>query len=345
MPESSTRLPLARYPDLRLRRLRAKTWTRQLVAESRLSAADLIWPIFLIDGVNQTQEVPTMPGVLRRSIDLAVAAAAEAADLGIPAIALFPATPVELKSDLGHEALNPDNLVHQACRAIKQAGINIGIMVDIALDPYTTHGHDGIALDGKIANDETVAILVKQALESCAAGADILAPSDMMDGRIGALRQAVEAAGYCDVLILSYAAKYASGFYGPYRDAIGSGKALASSKLYPSDKSTYQMDSANSAEAMREVALDLAEGADMVMIKPGMPYLDIIKLVKDSFGVPTVAYQVSGEYAMLMAAAERGFLDGPRVLMESLLCFKRAGADAIVTYYALEAAKRLANRQ
>ncbi len=344
MSNSSSRLPLARYPQLRMRRLRAQSWTRRLVAESRLSAADLIWPIFLIDGINRTEQIPTMPGVERLSIDLAVKAAREAAELGIPVIALFPATPPALKTDMGDEALNENNLVHQACRAIKAARIPIGIMVDIALDPYTTHGHDGIALDGRIANDETVDILVRQALASCAAGAEILSPSDMMDGRIGAIRTAVEAAGYKDVLILSYAAKYASGFYGPYRDAIGSGKALAGSTLYPSDKSTYQMDSANAHEAMREVALDLAEGADMVMVKPGLPYLDIIRMVKETFAVPTVAYQVSGEYAMLMAASERGFLDGPRVLMESLVCFKRAGADAIVTYYALEAARRLAGK-
>ncbi len=342
MSDFSSKLPLARFPALRPRRLRAQDWTRRLVAETRLSSHDFIWPLFLIPGENVTEPVPTMPGVIRRSVDLAVKAAAEAASLGIPVVALFPATPPALKTELGHEALNPDNLVHQACRAIKAAKINIGIMVDIALDPYTTHGHDGIAIEGKIANDPTVEILVKQALESVRAGADILSPSDMMDGRIGAIREALEAQGDQDILILAYAAKYASAFYGPYRDAIGSGKALAGSTLYPGDKRSYQMDAANGDESLREVALDLAEGADMVMVKPGMPYLDIVRRVKDTFAVPTVAYQVSGEYSMLMAAVERGFMDHERVMMESLLAFKRAGADAIVTYFALDAARILA---
>jgi len=334
-------MTLARFPDSRLRRLRAFDWSRRLVRENSLSPGDLIWPIFLIEGENRSEAIATMPGVERRSIDLAVAAAGEAASLGIPALALFPATPPAFKSDDGKEALNPDNLVHRACRAIKKAVPDIGLMVDIALDPYTAHGHDGIVIDGRIANDETVAILVRQALASVAAGADILAPSDMMDGRVGAIRQALETRGHRDILILAYAAKYASAFYGPYRDAIGSGLALNKSAAYPGDKRSYQMDPANSDEALREVALDIAEGADMVMVKPGMPYLDIIRRVKDEFHMPTIAYQVSGEYSMLMAAAERGFLDLDRVMMESLLSFKRAGADAIVTYFAPRAARIL----
>jgi porphobilinogen synthase len=333
--------PLAAYPIARPRRLRASPWIRRLVSEHSLSAKDLIWPIFLIPGSNRREAVATMPGVERLSIDLAVKAAEEAAQLGIPAIALFPATPPELKTERGEEAFNPDNLVNQACRAIRAAQIPIGLMVDVALDPYTTHGHDGIPKNGHIDNDETVAALVQQALLSAGAGADILSPSDMMDGRVGAIREALEAQGHTNVTILAYAAKYASGFYGPYRDAIGSGKALAGSTLYPSDKSTYQMDSANTDEAIREVAMDLAEGADMVMVKPGMPYLDIIRRVSETFAVPTIAYQVSGEYSMLVAASERGFLDLDRVMMESLLCFKRAGADAIVTYFALTVAKKL----
>jgi porphobilinogen synthase len=333
--------PLAAYPIARPRRLRASPWIRRLVSEHTLTAKDLIWPIFLIPGSNRREAVATMPGVERLSIDLAVKAAEEAAQLGIPAIALFPATPPELKTERGDEALNPGNLVNQACRAIRAAQIPIGLMVDVALDPYTTHGHDGIPKNGHIDNDETVEALVQQALLSADAGADILSPSDMMDGRVGAIRTALEEKGHTNVTILAYAAKYASGFYGPYRDAIGSGKALAGSTLYPSDKTTYQMDSANSDEAIREVAMDLAEGADMVMVKPGMPYLDIIRRVSETFAVPTIAYQVSGEYSMLVAASERGFLDLDRVMMESLLCFKRAGADAIVTYFALTVAKKL----
>jgi porphobilinogen synthase len=311
------------------------------VSEHNLTAKDLIWPIFLIPGTNRREAVATMPGVERLSIDLAVKAAEEAAQLGIPAIALFPATPPDLKTERGDEALNPGNLVNQACRAIRAAQIPIGLMVDVALDPYTTHGHDGIPKNGHIDNDETVTALVQQALLSADAGADILSPSDMMDGRVGAIRQALEARGHTNVTILAYAAKYASGFYGPYRDAIGSGKALAGSTLHPSDKSTYQMDSANTDEAIREVAMDLAEGADMVMVKPGMPYLDIVRRVKDEFSMPTFVYQVSGEYAMLKAAAQNGWLDHDGVMMESLLAFKRAGADGILTYFAIQAAEKL----
>ena len=329
------------YPELRMRRLRAHDWSRRLVSEHSLSSADLIWPIFLIEGTKRTEAIGTMPGIERRSIDLAVACAREAKSLGIPVLALFPATPNEKKSADGREALNPDNLVNQACRAIKREVPDIGLMVDIALDPYTTHGHDGIVIDGRIANDETVEILVRQAMIAVEAGADILAPSDMMDGRVGAIRQALEKAGAQDSLILAYAAKYASAFYGPYRDAIGSNTALKASLICPDDKRSYQMDPANGEESLRETALDIAEGADLVMVKPGMPYLDILYRVKEEFRMPTVVYQVSGEYSMLMAAAERGFLDEERVMMESLLAFKRAGADAIITYFAPRAAALL----
>jgi porphobilinogen synthase len=324
------------FPGTRLRRLRRHEWVRRMVAEHRLSAADLIWPLFLIDGEKKREPIAAMPGVERLSTDEAVRAAEEAATLGIPAMALFPYTDSSLKTEDGGEALNSDNLVCRTVRAIKKAVPNVGLMCDVALDPYTSHGHDGILIDGYVANDETVEVLVRQALVQAEAGCDIIAPSDMMDGRVGAIRAALEKNGHKDVLIVAYAAKYASAFYGPFRDAIGSAKALTG------DKRTYQMDPANGDEAMREVALDIAEGADMVMVKPGMPYLDIVRRVKDAFGVPTLVYQVSGEYSMITAAIERGWLDRERAIMESLLGFKRAGADAILTYFAREAAHILA---
>ena len=288
-----------------------------------------------MEGKSRREPVASMPGVERLSVDLVVEAAKEAAGLGIPALALFPYTDPALKSADGKEALNPDNLICRSVRAIKREVPSIGIMCDVALDPYTSHGHDGILVDGYVSNDETVSLLVRQALVQVAAGCDILAPSDMMDGRIGAIRRALEENGHHDTILLAYAAKYASAFYGPYRDAIGSAKALTG------DKRTYQMDPANSDEALREVALDVAEGADMVMVKPGMPYLDIVRRVKDRFAMPTIAYQVSGEYSMLLAAIERGWLERERTILESLIAFKRAGADAIVTYFAREAAQVL----
>ncbi len=319
-----------------MRRLRRHDWSRRLVAESQLSAADFIWPLFVIDGENRRENVATMPGVERLSVDLIAGAAEEAAKLGIPVIALFPNTDPSLKSDDGREALNANNLVCRAVRAIKKAVPQIGVLCDVALDPYTSHGHDGILIDDDVANDESVELLVRQALVQAEAGCDIIAPSDMMDGRVGAIRAALEENGFRNTLIMAYAAKYASAFYGPFRDAVGSAKALTG------DKRTYQMDPANGDEALREVALDLAEGADMVMVKPGMPYLDIVRRVKETFGVPTFAYQVSGEYSMLVAAAERGFLDRDRVILESLTAFKRAGASGILTYFARDAAKLLA---
>jgi len=328
-------MTLASYPHLRMRRLRRHDWSRRLVAENALTASDLIWPLFLVDGENKRVAIPSMPGVERLSVDCAVAAAEEAAHLGIPVIALFPNTADAKKTDDGREAENPDNLVCRAVRAIKKAAPDIGIMCDVALDPYTSHGHDGLLIDGYVANDETVAVLLRQALVQAEAGCDILAPSDMMDGRIGAIRTALEAKGHQDVILLAYAAKYASAFYGPFRDAVGSAKALTG------DKRTYQMDPANTDEALREVALDIAEGADMVMVKPGLPYLDVLRRVKDRFGMPTVVYQVSGEYSMLMAAIERSWLDAARVIPESLTAFKRAGADAIITYFARDVARRL----
>jgi len=303
--------------------------------ETRLSADDLIWPIFLIEGSKQRSPVGSMPGVERLSVDLAVAAAADAAKLGIPAIALFPNTDPSLRDERASEALNPANLVCRAARAIKTSVPEIGVICDVALDPYTSHGHDGLLIDGEIDNDRTVEVLVRQALVQAEAGCDILAPSDMMDGRIGAIREALERSGLTHTQILAYAAKYASAFYGPFRDAVGSGGLLKG------DKRGYQMDPANSDEALREVGQDIAEGADMVMVKPGMAYLDIIRRVKDTFHVPTFAYQVSGEYAMVVAAAERGWIDRERVILESLMAFKRAGADAILTYFALEAVRLL----
>ena len=328
----------AAYPHLRMRRTRQAEWSRRLVAESRLDVSDLIWPLFLIDGNNLRVPVNSMPGVERLSIDHAARAAERAAELGIPAIALFPNTEPTLRDGAASEAFNDENLVCRAVRTIKAAVPEIGVICDIALDPYTDHGHDGLIVDDRIDNDHTIEALVRQSLTHVEAGCDIVAPSDMMDGRVGAIRQALEAGGHCDTLILSYAAKYASAFYGPFREAVGSGAMLKG------DKRTYQMAPPNTDEALREVELDLAEGADMVMVKPGMPYLDIVRRVHERFGVPTLAYQVSGEYAMLKAAAERGWLDGTRVMFESLMAFKRAGARAVVTYFACEAAEKLRGR-
>ncbi|MEL6748348.1 MAG: porphobilinogen synthase [Pseudomonadota bacterium] len=328
-------IPPVHFPAHRPRRTRQSPWSRALMAEHELSVNDLIWPIFVIDGDNKREPVPSMPGVERVSIDLAVEKAAEARDLGIPAIEVFPNTAAEARSSDGREATNPDNLVCRTLRAIKAAVPDIGIMCDVALDPYTDHGHDGLLQDGKIANDATVEVLVQQALVQRAAGADILGPSDMMDGRIGAIRNALEKAGDSDALILSYAAKYASVYYGPFRDAVGSGTRLKG------DKRSYQMDAANTQEALREVALDLQEGADMVMVKPGLLYLDIITRVKDAFAVPTVAYHVSGEYAMLMAAVQNGWLPAERALLETMMAFKRAGCDGVLTYAAPQVARLL----
>ena len=332
---SNVRFPQPGFPAIRMRRNRRTSWSRDLVRETTLQVSDLIWPMFVIAGRNASEPVASMPGVQRHSVDLAVAKAEEAAELGIPAIALFPNTAQTLRTADAREALNPNNLVCQAVRAIKKAVPDIGIMCDVALDPYTSHGHDGLMEGGEIVNDASLEVLVKQALVQAEAGCDIIAPSDMMDGRIGAVRQGLEKAGFSHVQIMAYSAKYASGFYGPFRDAVGSSATLVG------DKRSYQMDPANSDEALREVALDLSEGADMVMVKPGMPYLDIIARVKQTFGVPTFAYQVSGEYAMLMAACERGFLDPKKVIPESLLAFKRAGADGVLTYFALDIAKTL----
>ena len=323
------------YPAVRMRRNRKSSWARRLVAENTLTPADLIWPIFLCEGRSKRTPVESMPGVERLSVDLLLQAAEQAVELGIPAIALFPFTDPKLRSDDGREALNPENLVCRATRAVRGAGLDIGILLDVALDPYTSHGHDGLMHKGEILNDETVDVLIKQALVQVEAGCDIIAPSDMMDGRIGAIRQALESSGHRNVQIMAYTAKYASAFYGPFRDAVGSSATLTG------DKRTYQMDPANAGEALREVALDIAEGADMVMVKPGMPYLDILRQVGDTFGMPTFAYQVSGEYAMLMAASANGWLDGDRVMMESLLGFKRAGASGVLTYFAPRAARLL----
>ncbi len=323
------------FPNTRLRRTRATDWSRRLVRESTLSVDDLIWPLFICDGNNHEETVASMPGVSRLSVDRAVSSAKEAANLGIPCLALFPSTPAALRSERGDEALNSDNLINRALSEIKEHVPEIGLLADVALDPYTSHGQDGIVEDGIILNDETIGVLVQQAVVQAQAGADIIAPSDMMDGRIGAIRHELDRAGFQHVQIMSYAAKYASGFYGPFRDAVGSGGILKG------DKKTYQMDPANRLEALQEVELDLNEGADSVMIKPGMPYLDIIREVKNSFGVPTFAYQVSGEYAMLVAAAQNGWLDRKAVVHESLLSFKRAGADGILTYFAKEVAEDL----
>ncbi|MGC9369787.1 MAG: porphobilinogen synthase [Paracoccaceae bacterium] len=329
---------VAPFPATRLRRTRKSAALRALTRENGLSTEDLIWPIFVRDGEGVVEPVPSMPGVNRLSIDKAVEAAQEARALGIPAICIFPYTDPALKTETCEEAWNPENLSNRAIRAIKAAVPEVAVMTDIALDPYNANGHDGIVRDGEIVNDETVEALVKMALAQAEAGADILGPSDMMDGRIGAMRRALEGAAYPNVAILSYSAKYASAFYGPFRDAVGATGALKG------DKATYQMDPANSDEAMRLIERDLMEGADMVMIKPGMPYLDICRRVKDAFGVPTYAYQVSGEYAMLQAAAANGWLDGEKVMVESLLAFKRAGCDGILTYFAPALARLLAEK-
>ena len=324
----------------RPRRNRKADWTRRLVAENVLTVGDLIWPLFLVDGEKKRVSVASMPGVERLSVDEAVRAAERAAKLRIPALAFFPYTDASLKDPHGSEAFNEDNLVCRACRAIKREFPQLGLVADVALDPYTSHGHDGLVAerddDLHIVNDPSVAALVRQAIVQARAGADIVAPSDMMDGRVGAIRAGLDAAGFEDVQIMAYAAKYASAFYGPFRDALGSAKALKG------DKRTYQMDPANSDEALREVALDLEEGADMVMVKPGMPYLDIVRRVVDAFKRPTFAYQVSGEYAMIMAAANNGWIDEKRAMMESLLAFKRAGAAGVLTYFAPKAAEALA---
>ena len=323
------------FPRIRMRRNRFDGWTRRLVAENRLSTDDLIWPVFVIEGQNRREPVASMPGVERLTLDLLTEAVAGARDLGIPCIALFPVVPREKKSQDAAEACNPENLMNTAIRTLKAQVPDIGILGDVALDPYTSHGHDGLMEDGQILNDETVEVLARQAISQADAGVDIVAPSDMMDGRIGSLRDRMDAHGHQWVRICSYAAKYASAYYGPFRDAVNSGGFLKG------DKRTYQMDPANTDEALREVALDLQEGADMVMVKPGLPYLDIIQRVKQSFSVPTFAYHVSGEYAMLKAAAQNGWLDYDKALMETLMSFKRAGTDAILTYAALEAARLL----
>ena len=320
---------------VRPRRNRKAEWARRLVRENVLTTDDLIWPMFVVDGRDARTPVASMPGVERLTVDQAVRDAERAMKLNIPCIALFPYTEPSLRDEQGSEALNPDNLVCQSVRAIKKEFPEIGVLCDVALDPFTSHGHDGLIVDGRILNDATVAVLVRQALVQAEAGCDVIAPSDMMDGRVGAIRKALDEAGFLDVQIMSYAAKYASAFYGPFRDAIGSAKTLTG------DKRTYQMDSANSDEALREVELDIAEGADMVMVKPGMPYLDIVRRVKDNFSMPTFVYQVSGEYAMIAAAANNGWIDGDRAMMESLLAFKRAGADGILTYFAPKAAEKL----
>jgi len=324
------------FPNIRMRRTRTDEWCRRLVREHQLTTDDLIWPIFVCEGSNTREPVGSMPGVERMSLDLVVQAVGEAKGLGIPAVALFPATPPEKKTPDGEEAVNPENLVCRAVRAVKETHQGIGVICDVALDPYTTTGQDGLVRNGYVVNDETVAVLCQQAVVQARAGCDVIAPSDMMDGRVGAIRAALDRAGMAHVKILSYAAKYASGFYGPFRDAVGSKSALGSG-----DKRTYQMDPGNGGEAEREVALDVAEGADMVMVKPGLPYLDIVYRVKQRFGLPTFVYQVSGEYAMMRGAAERGWLDWERVLLESLLAFKRAGADGILTYGAVDAARLL----
>lgn len=327
-----TKLTLTHRP----RRNRRTDWSRRLVQETALTVNDLIWPVFVIDGEKTRQRVPSMAGVDRLSIDELVREASKAADLGIPALALFPNTDPALRDEAGTQAFNPENLVCRAVRVLKKEVPQIGVITDVALDPYTSHGQDGLMRGDEIINDESVAALVRQSLNQARAGADIIAPSDMMDGRIGEIRKALDADGFEHVQIMSYAAKYASAFYGPFREAVGSGGFLRG------DKRTYQMDPHNSDEAIREVALDLEEGADMVMVKPGLPYLDIVRRVKTEFGVPTYAYQVSGEYAMIMAAAQNGWIDGDKAMIESLVAFKRAGADGILTYFAPAVAAKLA---
>jgi len=325
------------YPASRMRRMRRDPFSRALMRENAVTASDLIYPVFVLEGENQRQQVASMPGVERVSVDLLLKVAEEAVGLGIPMLALFPVVDAALKTYDGVEATNPDGLVPRAVRALKQAFPQLGIMTDVALDPYTTHGQDGLPDEnGYIVNEKTIEMLIRQALAQAEAGVDVVAPSDMMDGRIGAIRAALEANGHIHTRIMAYSAKYASAFYGPFRDAVGS-----SANLGKADKNTYQMDPANTDEALREVALDLAEGADMVMVKPGMPYLDVVRRVKDEFKVPTFAYQVSGEYAMLKAAAQNGWLDHDKVMMESMMAFKRAGADGVLTYFALDVARKL----
>ena len=325
-------MPLLRT---RMRRVRRNDWSRRLVREHTLTVDDLIWPFFVHEGEAEVA-IESMPGVSRLTLSSMIARVGEAAELGVPAVALFPVVPAERKTELAEEAYDPDNLVCRAVRAIKEQVPDIGVVCDVALDPFTSHGQDGLVKDGYVVNDESVEVLVKQSVNQARAGCDVIAPSDMMDGRIGAIRDGLDEAGFDHVSILSYAAKYASAFYGPFRDAVGS-----SGNLGQGDKRTYQMDPGNGDEALREVASDLEEGADMVMVKPGMPYLDVARRVMERFGVPTYAYQVSGEYAMLRGAADRGWLDWDRVLVESLLCFKRAGCDGILTYGAVEVARRL----
>jgi len=324
------------YPQTRLRRNRRTDWSRRLVRENSLSVDDLIWPLFVCEGTDKTEPIDAMPGVNRYSLDRLADVIKQAAALRIPAVALFPATPAEKKTEDGEEAFNTENLICRAIRLIKDLDLNLGVIADVALDPYTTHGQDGLVRDGYVVNDESVDALCEQAINQADAGCDIIAPSDMMDGRIGTIRQALDEADFENVQIMSYAAKYASAFYGPFRDAVGSKSSLGSG-----DKRSYQMDPANSDEALREVALDLEEGADFVMVKPGMPYLDIIRRVHDTFAVPTYAYQVSGEYAMIMSAVEHQRLDHRAAMLESLIAFKRAGAAGILTYFAIDAAKIL----
>jgi porphobilinogen synthase len=326
------------FPTVRMRRPRQAAWSRRLVAENRLSVDDLIWPIVVMPGKGQRQEITSMPGVFRHTPDEIVRAAEEAMALGIPALALFAFTDMKDRSEDGERAVDANNAVNQAARAVRKAGLDIGLISDVALDTYTSHGHDGLLRGETIVNDESVAVLVQQALLQAEAGFDVIAPSDMMDGRVGAIRAGLDAAGHQDTQIMSYAAKYASAFYAPYRDAVGSTAALRG------DKRTYQMDPANSDEALREVALDIAEGADMVMVKPGTFYLDIVHRVKDTFCMPTFVYQVSGEYSMIMAAVKNGWLDGERVIPESLMAFKRAGANGVLTYFAPRMAKVLKER-
>jgi len=325
----------AKFPTTRLRRTRNTDWSRRMVQENALTPNDLIWPLFVCEGNAVREEVPSMPGVFRLSVDEIIKEAQQAKSLNIPCLALFPNTPTHLRSDRGDEALNSDNLINTAMRSIKNAVPEIGLLADVALDPYTSHGQDGLVEDNKVLNDETIGVLVQQAVVQAEAGADIIAPSDMMDGRVGAIRGELDRAGFANVQIMAYSAKYASAFYGPFRDAVGSTGVLAG------DKKTYQMDPANRLEALREIELDIAEGADSIMIKPGMPYLDIIREVKDTFKVPTFAYQVSGEYAMLVAAANNGWLNRDMVAAEALLSFKRAGANGILTYFAKEIAEAL----
>jgi porphobilinogen synthase len=325
------------YPAIRMRRMRRDPFSRALMRENTLSPSDLIYPVFILDGANQRQQVASMPGVERLSVDLLMGVAEECVALGIPVLALFPVVDASLKTYDGVEATNPEGLIPRAVRELKRRFPQLGIMTDVALDPYTTHGQDGLPDEnGYIVNEKTIQMLIRQALAQAEAGVDIVAPSDMMDGRIGAIRTALEEAGHIHTRIMAYSAKYASAFYGPFRDAVGS-----AANLGKADKNTYQMDPANTDEALREVELDLAEGADMVMVKPGMPYLDVVRRVKDEFKVPTFAYQVSGEYAMLKAAAANGWLDHDKVVMESMMAFKRAGADAVLTYFALDVARLL----